>query len=417
MKPPPASGGPASRRRAAELTPTARSRLPIPSSRVVRALTLLLLVGAVGLGAGLAFGMRGRAADEPGRSPQLEALAQRAGPLVVYAEFGVDADTLWAADPDDPAQRQQLGRIDHAYGYGIFPALSPDGARVAYTVLPPLTDPDAPAELWVLAVAGGQTKRLATDVDLQAAPVWSPESDAVVARRSEWSAATETDSSELLRVDLGGRESGLVQADARLFAIDFSPDGAWLYYAELSPSGTDLARVAADGGAPETVAHLSDGFARDWDLSPDGTQLAYLAQAPADAGVAFVAQVLDLASKQAQTPLAGQPVDQFSPVWEPRGTLTVGRVDAAAGPDAPVRLGADGAALPTLAAPSGRPSGFDVPISWSPASAHLAVRSFAGASAAEPGPSRVEVVGTDGQRRALSTVSDVTIAGWLEALP
>lgn len=404
---------------AVQPTPVPRRRLPI-SGWPLRALGALVIVGVVALGAGIAFGLRGQASDETSRAPQLEAVAQQASaPLVVYSEFALESDTLWAANPDDPTQRTSLGSVQHANGYGIFPSLSPDGERIAYTRLAPDADADSPAELWLIDVGDGKTKRLAEGVDLPGAPVWSPRSDAVVVLRSAWDDATGTGTSELLRVDLGGGEQVIASSSDGLFPIEFSPDGASFYYAVLSATGSDLARVDTDGGDAEVVAHLSDGFSRDWRLSPDGTQLAYLAQAPAGANVAFVAQILDITTKQTQAPL-GAEVEQFSPVWERSGALTIGRLDGAAGADAPLRLRADGSARfaqSTLPALPAAQRGFDVPLSWSPESGALAVRAFAGSSASDPGPSRVEVIGADGARRPLSSLSDVTIAGWLEVAP
>ena len=377
-----------------------------------------LAVAALALGLGLTFGLRGLASDEPGVATRLGLLDQRAGPLVVFSEFGETADTLWAANPDDPQDRVQLGRVEHALGYGISPALSPDGARIAYTVLPPAAARPSvatPAELWLLDIDDGSSRRLAEDLDLLGAPVWSPASDAILVRRVLWGADGSV-SSELLRIDLSGEATRVASAEAALFAIDFSPDGAWLYYAVATPEGTELARGSAlGGGEAETVAHLSDGVARDWHLSPDGSQLAYLAQAPDDAEVAFVVRVLDLQTGEVAAPLADDGSARFNPLWERTGVLTVGRIDGGGGP---ARLNVDGARTALQATlPSPPPAGFDVPLSWSPDGTHLAVRSFERASVADPGPSRVAVVSTNAARHELSQSSDVTIVGWLEAMP
>ncbi len=372
-----------------------------------RWLSLLLLLGAITVGLRLVIGLPGQASSQPPPSAGLRALLQTAGPLIVYSEFGEESDTLWAADPDNPAERTGIARVRHARGYGISPSLSPDGARIAYTVLPAQTaQPDAApsAELWVLDTKTGDAARLAEGVDLVSTPVWSAEADALVVRRSG--------AGELLRIDLSGEASAIASLDAGLYAIGFSPDGASLYYAALSPSGTDLFRAAAAASsAPERVAHLSDGVARDWHLSPDGTRLAYLAQ---DAEVGFVAQVLDLATGRTEAPLAVAGAAQFNPVWETSGALTVGSLGTGG---APLRLSVDGgpqAASARLPAPPGGAPGFDVPLAWSPDGAHLAVRRFQGPSTSDPGQSRVEVLGADGERRAVSTLSDVIVLGWLE---
>jgi Tol biopolymer transport system component len=384
----------------------------------VRVLAVALAVAALALG--LALGPRGGAGDGSSTPVGLESLLRTAAPLVVFSEFGQTADTIWAADPDDPAERARLAVVEHAYVYGISPSLSPDGAHLAYTVLPPHAGqlgPDAPAELWLLETATGVTLRLAEGLDLLVAPVWTPAGDAVVVRASDGREGIDG-STQLLRIDLSGAATPVVEASAALFPIDLSPDGAWLYYAVLSPGGTDLARAPVSGGGEmETVAHLSDGFARDWHLSPDGARLAYLAEASGDAGMAFEARVLELSTGEVRTPLTAAAASHFSPVWEGDGGLTIGQLTGSGGSGgAPVRLNADGsAAVSALPGPAGASTGFDVPLAWSPDGVHLAVRSFEGASVAAPGPSRVVLVSGDGERRALSELSDVVVAGWLQA--
>jgi Tol biopolymer transport system component len=357
----------------------------------------------------ITLGLRGQATNAPGDPADLRTDLQSSAPLVVYSEFGDEADTLWAANPDTPSERRQLAAVPHAFGYGIGPSLSPDGRFVAYVALTPgLSDPSnqSPAQLWLLETLGGSPRLLAEGVDLLGTPVWAGDGASVVARRVEWREDGAT--SELLRVDLGGGVTSLVSNEAALFPIDFSPDGTWLYYATMSSSGSDLSRVPAAGGSPESLAHLSDGVSRDWRLSPDGASLAYLGHAPEGATPAYVAQILDLTTGQVATPEPDTGAAQFSAAWAPDGELTLGRLKDGAG--VPLRL-KDAAVAGVLQPPS---DGFDVPIDWSPDGAHLAVRSFEGASPIEPGRSFVDVVGTDGERRQLSDVSDVVIVGWLQ---
>jgi Tol biopolymer transport system component len=365
----------------------------------------LIAVIALGLTIGILFGMPG--GSRGGASASRPALPTSDAPLVVYSEFAANADALWAADPDHPERRTQLALVPHAANYGIVASLSPDGRRVAYTVLPPsVADPanDTPAQLWVLDFATGDALLAAEGIDLPMTPVWTPDGSAMVVRRSTWS-----DSAgghfELVRVALDGATTTLVTSAAGLLPVGFSPDGGILYFTSISDSGSDLGRVAGDG-AVEQVVHLSDGYARDWQLSPDGTKLAYLAQA-SDAGIAFEAQVLDIGSGATEAAIAGAPVEQFSPVWDANGALTVGRLAGAA-----ARI--EGGATTSLPKTDG---GFDAPLSWSPDGSHLALRAFAGTSIAEPGPSRVVVLAADGTRRQLSENSDVTVLGWLEAAP
>jgi len=398
----------------APATPMLSANLHLSRRVLARPALIALVLATFALGFGLALGLRGEARVSPAGSSSLPALLERAtAPLAVYSELGAEADTLWAADPDSPADRTQLARVEHALGYGITPALSPDGAYVAYTVLPPGA---AAPELWLLNIESGASELLLAGVDLPATPVWAPSGDAIVVRRS---GATGEDAAvhvELLRVGLDGAATALAAHDSALYPIEFSPDGAWLYYASVSAAGSDLWRAPAGGGATQQVARLSDGISRDWDLSPDGARLAYLAQNNGG-DTLFAAHVLDLAAGETQAVAKAAGESQFAPVWETGGGLTTGRLGAAGG--TPVRASVDGDVITASGAalPGAAGGGFDVPISWSPDGALLAARHFAGASTADPGPSRVELLGADGQRRTLSTVSDVTLAGWLEAAP
>jgi hypothetical protein len=394
-------------------------------SRPARALAALFVLGALALGAGIgssALGGRGQATGEPAGANALDALLARSSVAVVFSEFGVGSDALWAANPADPTDHVLLGTAPHAPGFSVFPSLSPNGAHVAYTVLPTegLAGPSDPlsgstAQLWLLDVASGATRLLANNIDLRSAPVWSPASDAVAVRRSTGS--ENGASGELLRIDLSGSTETVAAQAAGLYPIDFSPDGGALYYATLSASGTDLMRApisaAGAAGAPQTVAHLSDGIARNWHLSPDGKQLAYLASAlggPAGALTAYVVQVLDLATAAVRTPLGDAAGAQFNPIWDRNEAITIGRVSDSE--RAPIRLSVNGG--PAAGAPLPAPAtGFDLPLSWSPDGAYLIVRTFAGASPADPGPSHVFAVDPAGQRRPLSPQSDVEIAGWL----
>ena len=368
-------------------------------SGVVRAVGLTLIVCAVA-GAGFAVGLRASSGQQPDASGTLRALLRRGGGAAVYSEFGDSADTIWAANPSDPNDRVALGSAPHAAGFGVYPSLSPDGKYVAYAA-----QTGAGAELWLIETASGNSRRLASGVDLQSTPVWSNDSAAVVARRSNGGDEKTPLSAELLRVDLQGNVSSVASAAAGLYPIAFAPDGT-LYYASLSTGGTDLERAGGNSG--EHVAHLSDGIARDWDLSPDGTRLAYLT--PGGAG--FAANVVDVTDGKSGG-IASSSGPAFHPIWAPDGSLTVGQLGGSSA-GAALRVAVDGGAASALPSAS---SGFDVPLSWSPDGRYLIVRHFEGASTADPGPSWLWTIDPSGQRRRLSDISDLAVAGWLENAP
>ena len=263
---------------------------------------------------------------------------------------------------------------------------------------------------------GGSRKRLATDADLPIAPAWSPDSSSVIFRRSN-----NSDSAgrfQLIRVTTSGVESVLVDSAAGLMPVGFTPQGAF-YYVSFTTGGTDLGVVYPSGGVLSNVAHLSDDFARDWHLSPDGTRLAYLAPRQNGDRVSYGAVTLDLAGSGSGPLLAAAaPTDQgdeFNPIWRPDGSeITVGRLSVKGASGAAVlRMTATGVrTAQTLLAP---PSGFDVPLAWSPDAGYLAVRYFEGNSVTNPGRSWVTVVGAYGGRATVSPNSDVEVMGWVDS--
>ena len=341
------------------------------------------------------------------------AATEQATPRIVFSEFGPTEDTLWSAPADDPSQRTVIATVGHAREYGILASVSPDGSLIAYTVLPPWQpkpSADAPAEVWVMGSNGGEPRRLASDADLLIAPVWSPGSASVVFRRSE-GRDNVAGSFRLVRVDLSGRETELLEMDAGLFPVGFSPDGADLYYVQLSRDGTELARVRVDTLTTATIAHLSDDFTRDWHLSPDGRRLSFLAPVAASRTPSFRAMVVDIDSAAGPRPVREGTSGDFNPIWHPNSRdLTLGQEPGGSESEAALRLNALGGAPEELEAPD---RGFDVPISWSPDGSYLALRSFEGRSALDPGRDGIVILGPDGEREELRRGAELSLAGWV----
>ena len=339
-----------------------------------------------------------------------EAAIRAEGPRLLVAEFGEDADTVYAVDPD-AGGRGEVARIGHAPGWGAFASVSPDGGAIAYTALAE-DEPDphagSPAIAGVIH-ADGSTQVLAGDVDLLVPPVWRPDGGAIVVRRNVPLAAS-AGAFTLLQLGLDGSSATLAERTGiALFPIAFSLDGLTFYYASLDATGSDLWAVDAGGANERLLAHLSDEIARDWTLSPDGATIAY---SVAESGThpRIVTMTVDVATGAMAEAAAGpRQRIEFNPAWDAAGDLTIAAVDAAGAGGAAVRLDDAGEAE----AVSATPGGLDLPLAWSPDGGVLAVRAVH-APSGEEAPGFLELVTEDGGRRRVSSSADALIVGWVE---
>ena len=341
------------------------------------------------------------------------------GPALLYREFGSGADTLWLAPAASPTDRKSMAQIDHAPDWGISASLSPDGNLVAYLVLANGSqDPDREAEAWVLDVHSGQKRHLADGFDLRTRPVWSADSDAIVVGRNGPQADTGGEVS-LVGVDVANGGETVLGTEPNvlgLFPIGYSPApevGGALVFARITLGGTDFGWL----GAETPPVHASDESARDYHLSPDGTRVAYLARQRTDGRIAmraFVAELSPTATPKALSTLASvlDAGDHFNPVWRDDDSVTVGRTPAAGESSAAALLVPLEEGTVEEVGP-GPEQGFDVPVAWSSDGRYLAVRSFEGSSAAQPGRERLTIIEEGSGRNAVGEQGSLEFIGWL----
>jgi Tol biopolymer transport system component len=352
-------------------------------------------------------------------TPSTSATPAAAGPTLLYREFGSGADTLWIAPAASPTDRKSVAQIEHAPDWGVSASLSPDGSMVAYLVLATESqDPDRGAEAWVLNVNSGEKRHLADGFELQVRPIWSPENETIVAVRLGPQGETGGEMS-LVGVDVTDGSENVLRTEPDvlgLFPIGYSSApaiGGALVYARITISGTDFGWVGAD-----TPLHATNESALGYHISPDGTRVAYLARQRTDGRFAMRTFVTELGAPDA-TPLEVAAVpegtDHFSPVWRDDATVTVGRTPAEGEAAAAALLvSLDGGAEDVEPGPD---QGFDVPVAWSPDGRYLVVRSFEGASAADPGREQLTIIEEGSGREVVGGQGSVEFIGWLPGGP
>ena len=328
-------------------------------------------------------------------------------PRLVFAAFGQTADLVYIAPATKPDERTIVDTVQHAEGWGINPGPM-YGSLLAYNVIPSGSPAQrgAPAELWLLNVTGGEKTRLARDADLLVKPQFVAGGKAILYRRSDG------DLQSILRVEIDSQARTVIHEERTAFGIlpiGYDAGGA-LLLVRLSNAGTDFFTKRGDG-APSLAFHASNEIARDWQLSPDGKSIAFLAPQQRGERVIYRAQVVTIEGGRALAlPDTGASGEQYGPMWTPDGAaLAVGQ-EPMTGPSAPVALLRTGVNPNPLAAPA---RGFDIPVAWSAGGTYLAARTFDGRNSTNAGRESAVVIARSGERYPVSAPGEVILVGWL----
>lgn len=308
-----------------------------------------------------------------------------------------DAAQIQLFDPASGQALRTVATVQHRGGWGITASVSPNGESLAYVVLPrDAIDPDTQGELWLLTFAGRSSRRLATGVDLRSELVWSPD--------SAWVSYDKVDapSIDLRRVNAGGAgDQSLAVSGAadRWYLFGYSADGRSVELAHLTSTGTAYA-AAPPGATLPAERPVASGASREFTVSASGRP-ALLALENEGGRQVYRALAQQADGSFARLTQGGD--EDTGIAWNPRsGEATVGVVPAAPGQAVPAAPGAHTAVAP---------SGFDVPVAWSPDGTLLALRHFSGATTDDPGTETI-VVQSGARRQELHSAAPLTIAGW-----
>ena len=205
----------------------------------------------------------------PVRARRAHGVAAGSGGRLAFSSLA----RIWVTDAGGAAPRRLT---DEPRPREFMPAWSPDGQWIAY-----VTWTEEGGHLWKASTAGGEPQRLSDTPALWADPVWTPDSDALIALRAPLGAAASVPSlgpgtavppsADIVSVSADGGAHRTIASSGGVRFPHFGPETDAVY---LSSGASGLVRYPLAGGEPETVATMAGPPAAELRMSPDGRFVA-----------------------------------------------------------------------------------------------------------------------------------------------
>lgn len=337
-------------------------------------------------------------AGTPGH-PTTAFASEPPGQYAVVSRTEGALDIIAVAPLTNPGDTREVTRVAHLDGFAPNGAVSPDGKLLALVVPDAGTLAHPAGSLVVVTLETGTQSHLLTGIDPQQTPVWANDSSAVVVT-VPGNAGPGQPTVSFVRFPVDGSPPTTLYQPGQVlgaYGVGFDPAGRFVAVI-IDGRGSTLVR---DG---DELLRLSTQITRDWRLSPDGKQIAFI-ESDLVGGLHYIPQVMNLDGSgphiEAQV-AAGTSAQALGTAWQPgAATPTFGREGDVTAPPAVARAQAAEAPSP----------GFDVPLGYSPDGRGLAVNHWSGSSFASPGNAVLEVV-ADGVRTPLDAYGK--FLGWAQ---
>ena len=234
---------------------------------------------------------------------------------VAYIAHEPGGDVVYVRDPRPEAPARELLRLPRPFEVRASGSAGPLGLHLAvlsYTSA-------GRSRLHIISLRGGELVTLEGAFDL-ASPVgwdWDESRLAVASVDSVLANGRRAISVTEVRIDGESRTVAEFTDVFQVAPVGYSPDGSKLYVVVIDPTGSVLWSVASDG-ALEPLARLSAGPTSAWRLSPDGTQLAFVAITGSEAA-SYRGRLLTISSGAVtDLPASGS---QLGVAWSPNSLI------------------------------------------------------------------------------------------------
>ncbi len=302
-----------------------------------------------------------------------------AGNYAVVTRNEGQFDVLSVVWAENPGSATEIARVPHLEGFTSTGTVSPDGTRVALVTVDAGSTSRPVASLIFANLETGELYRAALAIEPMQQPVWSPGGGSVVVTRSAIEGHV-----DVIQVSLDAKETvlGSYSGVLGVYPVGFA-DGE-LVQVTIDGRGSTAQKSGAD------IASLSPNITREWQLSPDGSEIAFIDLSTA-AGLKYLARSIRLnpAEATAARQSLETSVSALGVAWNPAdGSVKYGIEPGESAP---------GVSAQSLTASEGGTVGFDVPLAFSTDGELLAVTRWTGPDFANPGTSSLQIVNSAGR--------------------
>lgn len=209
---------------------------------------------------------------------------------------------LAVIQPQAPcAHAQQGSRVVAVSDGAADPAVSPDGAQIALSIL---------GKIWIMPAAGGDARQISSGFSWDTHPAWSPDGQFL-------SYAHEDGNGSDLVIDnlATGTSSALYHSDKSIGQSAFTPKGDEIYFVAMSEQlDAHVMHVPVDGGDAKPVTEAHDWHEWTFALSPDAQHMLLASGRYGGANLYRI----DLPGRAAAR-LTNTPRNQFGVAWSADG--------------------------------------------------------------------------------------------------